>query len=144
MPVDRAARSADVPKTITISLMQEVARPLRSAVNGILDARADVALERTRPPGHCRPTGYRGIVAGRGGGATCSKHIETTGRGNGRRARGHVGGLPVPDWHAVIGDPNQADAICDRLLHDAHRIELTGPSLRRTKTAPKTSTQGQP
>ena len=52
--------------------------------------------------------------------------------------------LPVPDWHAVIGDPNQADAICDRLLHDAHRIELTGPSLRRTKTAPKTSTQGQP
>ena len=32
--------------------------------------------------------------------------------------------LPVTDWHAVIGDPNQADAICDRLLHDAHRIEL--------------------
>ena len=52
--------------------------------------------------------------------------------------------LPVPDWHAVIGDPNQADAICDRLLHDAHRIELKGPSLRRTKTAPKTSTTGQP
>ena len=25
--------------------------------------------------------------------------------------------LPVTDWHAVIGDPNQADAICDRLLH---------------------------
>ena len=35
--------------------------------------------------------------------------------------------LPVTDWHAVIGDPNQADAICDRLLHDAHRIELKGP-----------------
>ena len=32
--------------------------------------------------------------------------------------------LPVTDWHAVIGDPNQADAICDRLLHVAHRIEL--------------------
>lgn len=47
--------------------------------------------------------------------------------------------LPVPDWHTVIGDPNQADALCDRLLHDAHRIELKGPSLRRTKTAPKTS-----
>ena len=27
--------------------------------------------------------------------------------------------LPVTDWHAVIGGPNQADAICDRLLHDA-------------------------
>jgi DNA replication protein DnaC len=26
--------------------------------------------------------------------------------------------LPVTDWHAVIGDSNQADAICDRLLHD--------------------------
>ncbi|MDA1094938.1 MAG: IS21-like element helper ATPase IstB [Acidobacteria bacterium] len=47
--------------------------------------------------------------------------------------------LPVADWHAVNGDPNQADALCDRLLHDAHRIELTGPSLRRTTTAPTTS-----
>ena len=34
--------------------------------------------------------------------------------------------LPVTDWHAVIGDANQSDAICDRLLHDAHRIELQG------------------
>ncbi len=44
----------------------------------------------------------------------------------------------VTDWHAVIGDPNQADAICDRLLHDAHRIELKGHSMRRTHDAPKT------
>jgi DNA replication protein DnaC len=47
--------------------------------------------------------------------------------------------LPVPDWHGVIGDPNQADAICDRLLHNAHRIELKGASMRQTKTAPKKS-----
>ncbi len=46
--------------------------------------------------------------------------------------------LPVTDWQAVIGDPNQADAICDRLLHDAHRIELKGRSMRRTHDAPKT------
>ena len=46
--------------------------------------------------------------------------------------------LLVTDWHAVIGDPNQADAICDRLLHDAHRIELKGHSMRRTHDAPKT------
>ena len=46
--------------------------------------------------------------------------------------------LPVTDWHAVIGDPNQADAICDRLLHDAHRIELKGRSMRRTHDAPTT------
>jgi DNA replication protein DnaC len=45
--------------------------------------------------------------------------------------------LPVKDWHGVIGDPNQADALCDRLLHQAHRMELKGPSLRQTKVAPK-------
>ncbi|NIV48906.1 MAG: ATP-binding protein, partial [Gammaproteobacteria bacterium] len=47
--------------------------------------------------------------------------------------------LPVKDWHGVIGDPNQADAICDRLLHNAHRIDLKGPTRRRTKTAPNTT-----
>lgn len=41
------------------------------------------------------------------------------------------------DWHASIGDPNLADAICDRLLHNAHRLDLKGPTKRRTKTDPK-------
>lgn len=41
--------------------------------------------------------------------------------------------LPVADWHDHVGDPTVADAICDRLLHNAHRIVLQGPSLRRTK-----------
>jgi DNA replication protein DnaC len=45
--------------------------------------------------------------------------------------------LPVKNWHGSIGDPNQADAICDRLLHRAHRIALKGASLRQTKAAPK-------
>ena len=49
--------------------------------------------------------------------------------------------LPVADWHSVIGDPNQADAICDRLLHNAHRIELKGRSMRRTQVAPKASSK---
>jgi DNA replication protein DnaC len=49
--------------------------------------------------------------------------------------------LPAQDWHTGIGDPNQADAICDRLLHNAHRIDLKGPSMRRTKAAPKASTE---
>ena len=44
--------------------------------------------------------------------------------------------LPVTDWHAVIGDPNQADAICDHLLHDAHPIDLKSRSMRRTHDAP--------
>ena len=52
--------------------------------------------------------------------------------------------LPVTDWHGGIGDPNQADAICDRLLHDAHRLELKGASMRRTKAAPKTPAKATP
>lgn len=32
-------------------------------------------------------------------------------------------------WHAVIGDETIADAILDRLVHNAHRIKLGGPSL---------------
>jgi DNA replication protein DnaC len=38
--------------------------------------------------------------------------------------------LLTKDWHASIGDPNLADAICDRVISKAHRIELKGPSLR--------------
>ena len=51
--------------------------------------------------------------------------------------------LPIQDWHAVIGDPIQADAICDRLLHNAHRIELKGASMRKTRSAPKPTEDGQ-
>ncbi len=40
--------------------------------------------------------------------------------------------LPIKLWHDHIGDPTVADAICDRLLHTAHRIELAGPTRRRT------------
>ena len=44
---------------------------------------------------------------------------------------------PIGDWHPNIGDPTLADAICDRLLHNAYRIELRGESLRRPSgTAP--------
>ena len=39
--------------------------------------------------------------------------------------------LPVSDWHGVFKDPTIADAILDRLVHNAHRIALQGPSLRR-------------
>lgn len=41
--------------------------------------------------------------------------------------------IPVDRWHDVIGDPTYADAILDRLVHNAHRIALSGESLRRTK-----------
>ncbi|PPQ34822.1 Transposase, Mutator family [Rhodoblastus acidophilus] len=41
--------------------------------------------------------------------------------------------LPVDRWHEIVGDPTYADAIMDRLVHNAHRIELTGESLRRAR-----------
>ena len=47
--------------------------------------------------------------------------------------------LPVKDWHEAIGEPTLADAICDRLIHGAHRIELTGPSMRDKKQRGKPS-----
>jgi len=43
--------------------------------------------------------------------------------------------LPVAKWHAHIGDPTLADAICDRLLHNAHRLVLKGPSRRKEAQA---------
>lgn len=39
--------------------------------------------------------------------------------------------LPVPQWHEAIGDPTLADAILDRLLHNAHKIPLKGESMRK-------------
>jgi len=39
--------------------------------------------------------------------------------------------LPVAKWHDHIGDPTIADAICDRLVHCAHRLDLKGPSRRK-------------
>jgi len=41
--------------------------------------------------------------------------------------------MPVELWHDQVGDPTIADAFCDRLLHNAHRIELHGPSRRQEK-----------
>jgi DNA replication protein DnaC len=43
--------------------------------------------------------------------------------------------VPVDRWHDLIGDPTLADAILDRLVHNAHRIQLRGDSLRRKRTA---------
>lgn len=42
--------------------------------------------------------------------------------------------VPIKDWYQTIGDPTIADAICDRLLHNAHKIELQGESLRKKET----------
>ncbi len=51
----------------------------------------------------------------------------------GRRSTIVTSQLPVTAWHDIIGDPTYADAVLDRLVHNAHRIELTGESLRRER-----------
>ena len=43
--------------------------------------------------------------------------------------------LPVDKWHDVIGEPTFADAILDRIVHNAYRLELDGPSMRKLKAA---------
>jgi DNA replication protein DnaC len=52
---------------------------------------------------------------------------------NGRRSTLVTSQLPVDQWHVLIGDPTYADAVLDRLVHNAHRLDLTGESLRRTR-----------
>ena len=42
--------------------------------------------------------------------------------------------VPVDRWHDMIGDPTYADAILDRIVHNATRVELKGESLRKTRT----------
>ncbi len=39
--------------------------------------------------------------------------------------------IPVDRWHDIIGEPTIADAILDRIVHNAHRLKLKGDSLRR-------------
>ena len=43
--------------------------------------------------------------------------------------------LPIKAWHEMIGEPTLADALCDRLVHCAHKMELQGPSMRQVRAA---------
>ena len=47
--------------------------------------------------------------------------------------------VPVDKWHAIIGEPTVADAILDRIVHNAHRLKLKGDSLRRKLAPPATA-----
>jgi DNA replication protein DnaC len=53
-----------------------------------------------------------------------------------RRSTIVSGQLPVAHWHEIIGDPTLADAILDRLVHNAYKITLKGDSMRKKRTAP--------
>ena len=41
--------------------------------------------------------------------------------------------VPTKNWHEMLADPTIADAICDRLVHNSHVLNLKGPSMRKTK-----------
>lgn len=42
--------------------------------------------------------------------------------------------LPIEKWHGMIGDPTLADAILDRLIHNAHKLPLKGESMRKQRS----------
>jgi DNA replication protein DnaC len=44
--------------------------------------------------------------------------------------------LPIEAWHDIVDEPTFADAILDRLIHNAHRLTLDGPSIRKTIDVP--------
>jgi DNA replication protein DnaC len=47
--------------------------------------------------------------------------------------------FPVAQWHDLIGDATAADALLDRLVHNAYRLELSGKSMRDPKSTPSDS-----
>lgn len=51
--------------------------------------------------------------------------------------------LPVDKWHDIIGDPTLADAILDRLVHNAYKINLKGESMRKKKNQLTASTENK-
>jgi DNA replication protein DnaC len=64
-------------------------------------------------------------------GATRMNLMEIIEDRHGRKSTLIASQLPVASWYEVIGESTIADAILDRLIHGAHRIELSGASLRK-------------
>ena len=52
--------------------------------------------------------------------------------------------LPRDKWHDVIGEPTFADAILDRIVHNAYRLELDGPSMRKLQANAHAEPEPQP
>lgn len=50
--------------------------------------------------------------------------------------------LPLELWHGVVADPAVADAILDRLVQNAHKIFLTGESMRKAMAGDTSNEQG--
>jgi DNA replication protein DnaC len=52
---------------------------------------------------------------------------------HGRRSTIITSQLPVKEWYDVIGEKTLADAILDRLVHDANRVNIDGDSMRKNR-----------
>ena len=52
--------------------------------------------------------------------------------------------LPLDKWHDVVGDPTFADAILDRIVHNAYQLALDGPSMRKLKANQHPEPGGRP
>jgi DNA replication protein DnaC len=70
-----------------------------------------------------------------GGTAPAEIGLEIAEERYGRGATLITSQLPVDRWHNVIGEPTFADAILDRIVHNAHRLQLKGDSLRKQSAA---------
>ena len=54
---------------------------------------------------------------------------------SGSDGRSATSAKPTTKWHDHLGDPTVADAICERILHNSHRLILKGPSRRKEESA---------
>ena len=61
----------------------------------------------------------------------CVNLLEVLEDRHGRRSTIATSQLPIEEWHGVIGDATLADAILDRLVHNAYKINLRGESMRK-------------
>jgi len=62
---------------------------------------------------------------------------------HGRRSTIATSQLPIEEWHDVIGDPTLADAILDRLVHNAYKINLRGESMRKRQAKLTNTTRSE-
>lgn len=72
--------------------------------------------------------------------ATCRELLELFEDRHGRHSTIVTSQLPVDTWHAYLADETLADAILDRLVHNAYKFNLTGDSMRKIKTLSLSST----
>ena len=66
--------------------------------------------------------------------AACRELLELLEDRHGRHATIVTSQLPVAAWHEYLADPTMADAILDRLVHNAYQLNLKGESMRKLKS----------